>query len=407
DLVKEYRTTRKREGLRGALVDLVRPRKESKRAIESISFSIAEGERVGYIGANGAGKSTTIKVLTGILKPTSGYVRVAGFEPLEERRHYVHQIGVVFGQRTQLWWDIAVIEAFRLLARIYGVTDAELKARLAEFTEVLDLEPLLHTPVRKLSLGQRMRCDLAASLLHQPRILFLDEPTIGLDVDVKDRVRSFIRAVNERHGTTVLLTTHDLRDIEELCERVLLIDEGRVLFDGALGEFKRRFARERRVVLDLPRRGPRHRDREPGQPAGDGRRGERGLAGGAALRSRSDRAGGGGGAGAHRTADRRSLRPGARPRRRGARRLPRPAAPPGEQRRRRGERAMSATAATTVGAIRRGPRTGLLPYVDVFRLGFVETSPTARRSGCGWCWCRSPPRSSTTSSRRSMRPAPR
>jgi ABC-2 type transport system ATP-binding protein len=253
DLVKEYRTTRKREGLRGALVDLVRPRKESKRAIESISFSIAEGERVGYIGANGAGKSTTIKVLTGILKPTSGYVRVAGFEPLEERRHYVHQIGVVFGQRTQLWWDIAVIEAFRLLARIYGVTDAELKARLAEFTEVLDLEPLLHTPVRKLSLGQRMRCDLAASLLHQPRILFLDEPTIGLDVDVKDRVRSFIRAVNERHGTTVLLTTHDLRDIEELCERVLLIDEGRVLFDGALGEFKRRFARERRVVLDLAR----------------------------------------------------------------------------------------------------------------------------------------------------------
>ncbi len=252
-LVKEYRTSRKREGLRGALVDLFRPQREIKRAIESISFSIESGERVGYIGANGAGKSTTIKVLTGILRPTSGHVRVAGLDPLEERSRYVHQIGVVFGQRTQLWWDIAVIEAFRLLARIYGVSDAALKERLAEFGEVLDLGPLLHIPVRKLSLGQRMRCDLAASLLHRPRILFLDEPTIGLDVDVKDRVRGFIRAVNERHGTTVLLTTHDLRDIEELCDRVILIDEGKVLFDGALIEFKRRFARERRVVLDLVR----------------------------------------------------------------------------------------------------------------------------------------------------------
>lgn len=253
DLVKEYRTSRKREGLRGALIDLVRPRKETKRAIESISFAIQRGERVGYIGANGAGKSTTIKVLTGILKPTSGHVRVAGLDPLEDRSRYVHQIGVVFGQRTQLWWDIAVIEAFRLLARIYGVSDASLRERLDEFGAVLDLAPLLHIPVRKLSLGQRMRCDLAASLLHQPRILFLDEPTIGLDVDVKDRVRGFIRAVNERHGTTVLLTTHDLRDIEELCERVILIDEGKVLFDGALLEFKRRFARERRVILDLAR----------------------------------------------------------------------------------------------------------------------------------------------------------
>ncbi len=253
NLVKEYRSSRKREGLRGAVKDLFAPRRETKRAIDDVSFRVEPGERVGYIGANGAGKSTTIKILTGILKPTSGYVRVAGFEPLEERRHYVHQIGVVFGQRTQLWWDIAVIEAFRLLARIYGVPDDILKARLVEFDAVLDLTPLLHTPVRKLSLGQRMRCDLAASLLHQPRIVFLDEPTIGLDVDVKDRVRGFIKAVNERHGTTVLLTTHDLRDIEELCERVLLIDEGKVLFDGALSEFKRRFARERRVVLDLAR----------------------------------------------------------------------------------------------------------------------------------------------------------
>lgn len=253
DLVKEYRTTERREGLRGAVVDLVAPRRRVRRAIDGIDFTIAAGETVGYIGANGAGKSTTIKILTGILRATSGTVRVDGLDPLRDRSRYVYRIGVVFGQRTQLWWDIAVIEAFRLLARMYGVADPELRRRIEEFDEVLDLAPLLHTPVRKLSLGQRMRCDLAASLLHRPRIVFLDEPTIGLDVDVKERVRQFVRRVNREHGTTVMLTTHDLRDVEELCDRVLLIDRGKVLFDGPLRDFRRRYARERRVVLDLAR----------------------------------------------------------------------------------------------------------------------------------------------------------
>ncbi|MCK6529277.1 ATP-binding cassette domain-containing protein [Myxococcota bacterium] len=253
DLVKEYRTTERREGLRGAVVDLVAPRRRVRRAIDGIDFAIAAGETVGYIGANGAGKSTTIKILTGILRATSGTVRVDGLDPLRDRSRYVYRIGVVFGQRTQLWWDIAVIEAFRLLARMYGVPDPELRRRIEEFDEVLDLAPLLHTPVRKLSLGQRMRCDLAASLLHRPRIVFLDEPTIGLDVDVKERVRQFVRRVNREHGTTVMLTTHDLRDVEELCDRVLLIDRGKVLFDGPLRDFRRRYARERRVVLDLAR----------------------------------------------------------------------------------------------------------------------------------------------------------
>jgi len=253
DLVKEYRTTDRREGLSGAVLDLFAPRRRVRRAVDGIGFDIAAGETVGYIGPNGAGKSTTIKVLTGILRPTSGTVRVGGLDPLRDRRRYVRGIGVVFGQRTQLWWDIAVIEAFRLLARMYGVSEVDLKTRIDEFSGVLDLGPLLHTPVRKLSLGQRMRCDLAASLLHRPRIVYLDEPTIGLDVDVKERVRQFIRKVNREEGTTVMLTTHDLRDVEELCERVLLIDAGRVLFDGALSDFRHRYARERRVVLDLAR----------------------------------------------------------------------------------------------------------------------------------------------------------
>ncbi len=253
NVVKEYRTATRREGLWGAIQDLFVPRSQVRRAVDDVSFSIHQGEAVAYIGANGAGKSTTIKMLTGILRPTAGSVRCLEMDPLKDRSRYVHHIGVVFGQRTQLWWDIAVIEAFRLLGRMYGVSASDLKERIRQFSALLDLEPLLHQPVRKLSLGQRMRCDLAASLLHRPSLVFLDEPTIGLDVDVKERVREFVKEIHLRDGITVILTTHDLRDVEELCERVILVDEGKVLFDGALVEFRRRYAKERRALLDLHR----------------------------------------------------------------------------------------------------------------------------------------------------------
>ena len=189
---------------------------------------------VGYIGANGAGKSTTIKMLTGILTPTSGEIVCNGFVPYRERTRYVATIGVVFGQRTQLWWDIAVVESFRLLKEIYGLSDAEYRERMDLFDKVLGIAAYLHQPVRKLSLGERMRCDLAASLLHRPPLLFLDEPTIGLDIVAKANVREFLQEINRQEGTTVLLTTHDLADIETLCRRVIVIDHGRLLFDGAL-----------------------------------------------------------------------------------------------------------------------------------------------------------------------------
>jgi ABC-2 type transport system ATP-binding protein len=206
---------------------------------------------VGYIGPNGAGKSTTIKMLTGILVPTSGEVRANGFVPYRQRTAYTRTIGVVFGQRTQLWWDIAVIESFRLLKKIYGVPDSDFDARMRYFDKILELGRYLHTPVRKLSLGQRMRCDIAAALLHNPPLLFLDEPTIGLDIVAKENIRSFLHEVNRIYGTTMLLTTHDLSDIEELCERLMIIDHGRLLFDGSLPSLKSRLWRERALVIDL------------------------------------------------------------------------------------------------------------------------------------------------------------
>src|SRR5262245_5412095 len=220
DLVKEFRRFRRREGLGGALKDLVSRRYESVRAVDGVSFSIGQGERIGYIGPNGAGKSTTIKMLTGILTPTAGEIVSLGLVPWRDRKRYVRRIGVVFGQRTQLWWDLAVIESFRLLLQIYEVPRVAGEERLKQLRAILDLDEFLHTPVRKLSLGQRMRADLAASLLHGPELLFLDEPTIGLDLVAKDAIRAFLRSVNEKFGTTILLTTHDLRDIELLAERV-------------------------------------------------------------------------------------------------------------------------------------------------------------------------------------------
>ncbi len=251
DLTKDYRLIKKREGVTGGLVDLIRPRKELLRAVEKVSFEIPPGEMVGYIGANGAGKSTTIKMLTGILTPTSGTVTVGGLVPWKQRLQYTRHIGVVFGQRTQLWWDLAVVESFRLLKKIYEVDDATYERQMKIFDDLLEVGQYLHQPVRKLSLGQRMRCDLAAALLHRPKVLFLDEPTIGLDVLAKENVRVFLREICEREGVTVILTTHDLGDIEQLCKRVIIIDKGKVHFDGELDELRRRVGRLVRMTVEL------------------------------------------------------------------------------------------------------------------------------------------------------------
>ncbi len=251
DLTKIFRTFQRRDGVSGAIKDLVHRTYEPFVAVDHISFEIAEGELIGYLGPNGAGKSTSIKMLTGILQPTSGELSVCGFHPFRDRREYTKHIGVVFGQRTQLWWDIAVMESFKLLGRIYGVSDVEFKRRLDILIGVLEIGDVLRTPVRKLSLGQRIRCDLAASLIHQPRVLFLDEPTIGLDAVGKESVRRFLRKINQEMRTTVLLTTHDLKEIEELCERIVILDKGKIVFDGSLDRIRRIPGLEKRMVVDL------------------------------------------------------------------------------------------------------------------------------------------------------------
>ncbi len=250
-LTKDFRTFQRKEGIRGAIENLFVRQYKTVRAVDSVSFRIQPGEMVGYIGPNGAGKSTTVKMLTGILEPTAGRAVVNGFVPYRDRTRYTRTIGVVFGQRTQLWWDIAVVESFRLLQRIYEVPEPDYAARMDLFDKVLEIKRYLNTPVRKLSLGERMRCDLAASLLHNPPLLFLDEPTIGLDVVAKVNVRQFLKEVNQQFNTTMLLTTHDLSDIEELCRRLMIIDHGRVLFDGALAELKRQLWRQMQVKIEL------------------------------------------------------------------------------------------------------------------------------------------------------------
>jgi ABC-2 type transport system ATP-binding protein len=247
DLTKTFRTYRRREGLWGGIQNLFHREHQEMVAVDRVSFSIQRGEMVGYIGPNGAGKSTTIKMLTGILVPSSGEIVVNGFVPWRQRTSYVKTIGVVFGQRTQLWWDIAVIESFKLLRRIYEVSQRDFDERMEVFNQILGIRDYLNTPVRKLSLGERMRCDLAAALLHNPPLLFLDEPTIGLDVVAKDHIRQFLRAINQRYQTTVLLTTHDLDDIEELCRRILIIDHGHVLYDGHLVLLKQKLLRTKQV----------------------------------------------------------------------------------------------------------------------------------------------------------------
>jgi len=251
NLCKDYQVTRRREGVAGGVIDLVRPRRETLHAVAGVNFEIPAGEMVGYIGANGAGKSTTIKMLTGILTPTSGSVSVGGLVPWRDRTHYTRHIGAVFGQRTQLWWDLAVIESFHLLRKIYEVDEAFYKKQLDLFRELLDLDEFLHQPVRKLSLGQRMRCDLAAALLHGPRLLFLDEPTIGLDVVAKESVRTFLREIREQLGVTVLLTTHDLGDIQQLCRRIIIIDHGKVIYDGEIDDLRGHVGDKVKLSIEL------------------------------------------------------------------------------------------------------------------------------------------------------------
>jgi len=251
NLSKHFRAFHRREGLWGGIQNLFVRDYRTVTAVDRVSFSINRGEMVGYIGPNGAGKSTSIKMLTGILMPTSGEIRVNGFVPFQQRYQYVSSIGVVFGQRTQLWWDIAVIESFKLLRRIYDVSQRDFDARMERFNEILGLNDYLHTPVRKLSLGERMRCDIAAALLHNPPLLFLDEPTIGLDVVAKDHIRQFLRAINREFRTTVLLTTHDLDDIEELCHRIMIIDHGKLLYDGPLDQLKERLLRTKQIKCVL------------------------------------------------------------------------------------------------------------------------------------------------------------
>lgn len=237
-LCKTYRVSRREAGLMQAIRSLGRRETHEVKALNDVSFTIADGEIVGYIGPNGAGKSSTIKILSGILVPDSGVCRVNGRVPWKERKKHVSEIGVVFGQRTQLWWDVPVADSFELLRDIYRVEPARYRQNVEELTELLDLSELLRTPTRQLSLGQRMRCEIAASLLHDPKVLFLDEPTIGLDAVSKLAVRSFIQQRNASHGTTVLLTTHDMQDIEALAGRILLIGRGRILMDGSFDDVR-------------------------------------------------------------------------------------------------------------------------------------------------------------------------
>lgn len=237
-LYKEFKTPSIKEGRFSGLRSLFSREYRVKEAVRDISFHVNAGEFVGYIGPNGAGKSTTIKMLTGILHPTSGEVRVGGLNPHKERRRAVQQLGVVFGQRSQLWWDLPVRDSYDILAHMYKVSPAQKKQRLDRFAELLSLPEFWDTPVRKLSLGQRMRADLAASMLHDPDLLFLDEPTIGLDVHAKQKIRQFLHTLNKEYGKTILLTTHDMDDIEQLCSRVMVINHGALSYDGTVASLR-------------------------------------------------------------------------------------------------------------------------------------------------------------------------
>jgi ABC-2 type transport system ATP-binding protein len=253
NLSKKFSLHQSGKGFSGSIKGLFYREKKIVEAVNNISFAIKPGEFVGYVGENGAGKSTTIKILTGILFPSSGSCIVKGVVPYSKRRENAFNIGVVFGQRSQLWWDLPVAESYRLLKSIYKVSDSDFKSKMDELTKILNLAPLLDVPVRKLSLGQRMKCDLVASLIHNPPVLFLDEPTIGLDVIAKESIRNFLFALNKENGTTIILTTHDMNDIEHLCGRLIILDKGKIIYDGRKDALKENFIHEKLIEVEFDR----------------------------------------------------------------------------------------------------------------------------------------------------------
>lgn len=251
DLVKEYKLVKKDKGLKGSLKSLVKPEKTIFRAVDNISFDIGKGEIVAYIGPNGAGKSTTVKMMSGILTPTSGSILINGLSPQQDRKKVVLDLGVVFGQRSQLNWDLRLGESFELLKHIYRIDDQKYKDNYAIMNDILEIDKFINTPVRQLSLGQRMRGDLAAAMLHSPSVLFLDEPTIGLDVEGKYAIRKFIKDINEARKTSIILTTHDLGDVKELCDRLIIINKGHIIEDGSYDALRDKIAPYRQLVVEF------------------------------------------------------------------------------------------------------------------------------------------------------------
>lgn len=251
NITKEFKVLNRREGLKGSLKDLFSRDYRIVRAVDNISMTVRQGEIVGYLGPNGAGKSTTIKMMTGILEPTSGEILVDGIVPYQNRTKNAQEIGVVFGQRSQLWWALPLIESFKILKDIYGVSDEDYDNMLALYQSLVDIEPLLHKPVRQMSLGQRTLSDILAAFLHNPKIVFLDEPTIGLDVSMKAKIRTLIHALNKEKNTTVILTTHDMGDVDALCQRIVIIDKGKMLYDNDILHLKSFFGSYRTLKLGM------------------------------------------------------------------------------------------------------------------------------------------------------------
>lgn len=261
NLCKTFKIHKRDTGFKGAVKNIFHPTYEYKKAVNEVSFSIKEGEMVGFIGPNGAGKSTTVKMLSGILYPDSGDITVAGYIPHKQRKEYVANIGVVFGQKSQISWDLSPLDSYEVIKHIYKIPDKKYKENLERFTELLDMSKFINQPVRQLSLGQRMRADIAAALLHSPKIVFFDEPTIGIDVVGKDKIRKFIKTLNQTDNITMIFTTHDMQDIEKTCERLIIIDDGKKLYDGSLENVKKGYVSSRiidaefeslPIVIDLP-----------------------------------------------------------------------------------------------------------------------------------------------------------
>ena len=251
NIKKYYKVAKREKGLKATIKNLFHRKYEIKKAVNDISFSIKKGEIVGFIGPNGAGKSTTIKMLSGILYPDEGEIKINGFIPYKQRKQYVKNIGVVFGQKSQLNWDLPLIESFELMKYIYKIPERVYEENLSKFTELLEMKDFIHQPVRQLSLGQRMRGDIVAALLHSPKIVFFDEPTIGLDVVAKEKIRDFVKYMNETEQTTIIFTTHDMQDIEKVCDRLIIIDTGKKIYDGSIAEIKSKYINSKTIEIWL------------------------------------------------------------------------------------------------------------------------------------------------------------